>query len=114
MPRGYTAKPLPPSKNDKAAKSSSASISIATAHAGFRFKGKTVSFKVLIRFTGEKFNVNDCPVNLKIKDLKGFLEFICGIPFNAQKLCYLDEGFIKDMPDFNFSIEFFYSFEKKR
>ncbi len=33
---------------------------------------------------------------MKIRDLKCYLEFICGIPYNIQKLCYLDEGQLAD------------------
>jgi hypothetical protein len=92
MPRGLGTK----AKRSEAAKPAShqlpSGINIANAHSAFRYKGKTVSFKVLLRFTNEKFSVNNCPVNLKVKDLKGFFEFICGIPYNVQKLCYLDEG----------------------
>lgn len=67
-------------------------INVAAAFGGSKFKGKCINFKVLIRCTNEKFNVHNCPLTLKIRDLKAFLEFICGIPYHIQKLCYLDEG----------------------
>lgn len=60
---------------------------------GFRApKGKTIDFKVLLRCTNEKFNVYKFPVNMKISDLKSLLEFVCGIPYNLQRLSYLDDG----------------------
>ena len=33
---------------------------------------------------------------MKIRDLKGYLELIAGIPFNLQRLSYLDDGELID------------------
>ncbi len=59
-------------------------------------KTKTVSFKVVIKCTYEQFSINQFPVSMKIRDLKGFLELIAGIPFNLQRLSYLDDGELID------------------
>jgi hypothetical protein len=60
---------------------------------GFRApKGKTIDFKISLRCTSEKFNVYKFPINMKIRDLKSLLEFVCGIPYNLQRLSYLDDG----------------------
>jgi hypothetical protein len=53
---------------------------------------KTINFTINIRTTKEKYKVSKCSVRMKIHELKGLLEFICGIPANLQKLYYLDEG----------------------
>ena len=53
---------------------------------------KLINFNVLLRTTKEKFKVKNCSIRMKIHELKGLLEFICGIPANLQKLYYLDEG----------------------
>ena len=53
---------------------------------------KLINFSILIRTTKERFKVNKCSTRMKIHELKGLLEFICGIPANLQKLFYLDEG----------------------
>jgi hypothetical protein len=67
-------------------------VNVAAAF-GFRApKGKTIDFKILLRCTSEKFNVYKFPINMKIRDLKNFLEFVCGIPYNLQRLSYLDDG----------------------
>jgi hypothetical protein len=59
-------------------------------------KTKTVHFKVIIKCTHEQFNVNSFPLNMKIRDLKGLLELITGIPYNLQRLSYLDDGELID------------------
>lgn len=56
---------------------------------------KRVSFDVILRCTKERFKVRDVSIRMKIHELKGLLEFICGIPSNIQKLYYLDEGIFK-------------------
>ena len=55
-------------------------------------KGKAITFKVTLTCTTEMFNVVNFPQNLKVRDLKSLLEFVCGIPYNLQRLSYLDEG----------------------
>ena len=54
--------------------------------------GKLVDLKINIKCTNETFNVSKFPINLKIQDLKNLLEFVCGIPYNIQRLSYLDDG----------------------
>jgi len=42
--------------------------------------------------TDEKFTMKNVYLEMKIKDLKAYSEFITGIPVNLQRLCYLDKG----------------------
>jgi hypothetical protein len=51
-----------------------------------------INLKVEIKCTNEKFDLSKLSPNIKIRDLKAELEFICGIPFQLQRLSYLDEG----------------------
>ena len=55
-------------------------------------KSKPINFKVKIRCTDELFNVVGIPLGLQVRDLKACLEFICGIPYDLQRLFYLDDG----------------------
>lgn len=59
-------------------------------------KLKTINFKVIIKCTHEPFNVSNFPITLKIRDLKSVLELISGIPYNLQRLSYLDDGELID------------------
>ena len=67
-------------------------VNVASAYGQEAAKGKSISFKVLVKCTDEKFNVLYFPISMKIRDLKGLLEFITGIPYNLQRLSYLDDG----------------------
>jgi hypothetical protein len=69
-------------------------INVASAYGADIAKLKSISFKVLIKCTNEIFTVKKFPISMKIRDLKGLLEFVCGIPFNLQRLSYLDDGMI--------------------
>jgi hypothetical protein len=55
-------------------------------------KGKFIDCKVTIKCTGETFNLKNLPTFWTISDLKAHLEFVCGIPYNLQRLSYLDDG----------------------
>lgn len=55
-------------------------------------KLKSISFKVLLKCTNEQFIVKKFPVSMKVRELKSLLEFVCGIPYNLQRLSYLDDG----------------------
>ncbi len=48
--------------------------------------------RILIKETGETFSLKNVTLSLNVKDLKGILEFTCGLPFNIQRLSYLDDG----------------------
>lgn len=67
-------------------------FNITSAFGAHMTKGKAINFKVHLRCTDEKFNVIKFPITMKIRDLKACLEFICGIPYNLQRLSYLDDG----------------------
>lgn len=77
-------------------------VNIASAFGANALKGKTVDFKILIKCTNEKFNVVGFPLLMKIRNLKACLEFICGIPFNLQRLSYLDEGELIDAKEIQY------------
>ena len=82
-------------KKPNSAKEKGSGPNLVNVSAAFGFratKGKTIDFKVLLKCTGETFNVFKFPVNMQVKDLKSLLEFVCGIPFNLQRLSYLDDG----------------------
>lgn len=64
--------------------------------------GKSIDFKIQIRCTNELFNIVKFPLSMKIRDLKACLEFICGIPFNLQRLSYLDDGELIDSKDIQY------------
>lgn len=70
-------------------------LNVASAFGSHLLKGKSINFKVLIKCTNETFNVAKFPITMQIRDLKSCLEFICGIPFNLQRLSYLDDGKLK-------------------
>ena len=77
-------------------------INVSSAFGSRASRGKTIDFKVLIKCTHERFSVLKFPVSMKIKDLKGFLEFVCGIPYNLQRLSYLDDGELVDAKDIDY------------
>lgn len=57
---------------------------------------RTINFKVVIKCTLEQFHVTSFPISFKIRDLKAVLELIAGIPYNLQRLSYLDDGELID------------------
>ena len=83
-PKSATVKPKPSSEG--------VVVNVAAAFGSQATKGKLINLKILLKCTNEKFNVSNFPIALKVRDLKGLLEFICGIPYNLQRLSYLDDG----------------------
>ena len=53
------------------------------------------SITVKLIDTMETFHLKEVYNEMKIKELKEYAEFATGIPYNLQRLCYLDEGNIK-------------------
>ena len=81
------------SKQSSSKKSASESLVVSVAAAfGDLAKSKSINFKVILKCTNEQFTVKKFPISMKIRDLKSFLEFVCGIPYNLQRLSYLDDG----------------------
>jgi hypothetical protein len=79
--------------SNKQEKRSEVIINVAAAFGNqVAARGKAITFKVTLTCTNETFNVVNFPQNLKVRDLKSLLEFVCGIPYNLQRLSYLDEG----------------------
>lgn len=77
-------------------------LNVAAAFGQQASQGKSIDFKILIKCTNELFNIVKFPLSMKIRDLKACLEFICGIPFNLQRLSYLDEGELIDSKDIQY------------
>ena len=50
----------------------------------------TINIKLID--TMESFQLKQAYNEMKIKELKELAEFATGIPYNLQRLCYLDEG----------------------
>lgn len=51
------------------------------------------SFTIFVRlFTNEKFTLKNISADMKIKDLKMYMEFATGVPVHMQRISYLDEG----------------------
>ncbi|KAF5927175.1 hypothetical protein HPG69_016647 [Diceros bicornis minor] len=48
--------------------------------------------RVLLEETGEMFRVTDCRSDMTVRELKEELDLMAGIPFNLQRLQYLDQG----------------------
>lgn len=69
-------------------------VNVAAAFGSQVTRGKLINLKILLKCTNEKFSVSNFPIILKVRDLKGLLEFICGIPYNLQRLSYLDDGIL--------------------
>lgn len=67
-------------------------LNLAVAYGGHLLKSKAVNFKIRLKCTDELFNVVGIPLGMPVRELKACLEFICGIPFELQRLSYLDEG----------------------
>lgn len=52
-----------------------------------------VSFNIFVRlFTGEKFPLKNISNEMKIRDLKMYMEFATGVPVHMQRISYLDDG----------------------
>jgi hypothetical protein len=79
-------------KQNLVKKQDKTSVNVAYAFSAEVSKLKSISFKVHLKCTDEYFNVKKFPTSMKIRDLKALLEFVCGIPFNLQRLSYLDDG----------------------
>lgn len=62
---------------------------------------KTVPFDIFIYIasTREKFLLKKVNAEMKIKELKCYAELVVGIPYNLQRLQYLDEGDMLDDSD---------------
>ncbi|XP_064640528.1 GA-binding protein subunit beta-2-like isoform X2 [Lineus longissimus] len=61
---------------------------------------KDKAFKIKVKLhTDEVFHVNNVSSDMKISELKGQVEFACGIPYHLQKLHYLDDGDLLDLTD---------------
>lgn len=64
-----------------------------------RDKEKTV-FNIYVRlFTEEKFPLKNVSNDMKIKELKQYMEFATGIPVHMQRISYLDDGELLDHTD---------------
>ncbi|KAK3596887.1 hypothetical protein CHS0354_029074 [Potamilus streckersoni] len=62
-------------------------------------KDKT-TFNIFVRlFTDEKFPLKNISGDMKIRELKEYMEFATGIPFNMQRISYLDDGDLLDSSD---------------
>ena len=62
---------------------------------------KIASFDIYIYIasTGEKFLLKNVHAEMKIRELKCYAELVVGIPYNLQRLQYLDEGDMLDDSD---------------
>lgn len=62
---------------------------------------KTAPFDIYIYIacTGEKFLLKNVHAEMKIRELKCYAELVVGIPYNLQRLQYLDEGDMLDDSD---------------
>ena len=69
-------------------------INVESAFGSEISKLKSISFKVFLKCTNEQFSVKKFPVSMKVRELKSLLEFVCGIPYNLQRLSYLDDGIV--------------------
>lgn len=55
-------------------------------------------FSIFVKlFTGEKFPLKNITNDMKIRDLKMYMEFATGVPVHMQRISYLDEGKTKDL-----------------
>lgn len=52
-----------------------------------------VVFSIFVKlFTGEKFPLKNISNEMKIRDLKMYMEFATGVPVHMQRISYLDDG----------------------
>ncbi|XDA82479.1 hypothetical protein R6Z07M_012355 [Ovis aries] len=54
------------------------------------------AMRVLLEDSGEMFRVTNCRSNMTVRELKEELDLTAGIPFNLQRLQYLDQGILMD------------------
>ena len=67
-------------------------IGLRTGRATTKDGGKAV-FNIFVKlFTGEKFPLKNISSDMKIRDLKMYMEFATGVPFHMQRISYLDDG----------------------
>ncbi|XP_007102003.2 ankyrin repeat domain-containing protein 60 [Physeter macrocephalus] len=52
--------------------------------------------RVLLEDSGEMFRVTACRSDMTVRELKEELDLIAGIPFDLQRLQYLDQGILMD------------------
>ncbi|XP_008582172.1 PREDICTED: ankyrin repeat domain-containing protein 60, partial [Galeopterus variegatus] len=52
--------------------------------------------RVRLEETGEMFLVTNCRSDMTVRELKAELDLLVGIPFNLQRLQYLDQGVLMD------------------
>ncbi|XP_012511922.1 PREDICTED: ankyrin repeat domain-containing protein 60, partial [Propithecus coquereli] len=52
--------------------------------------------RVRLEDTGEMFRVTNCHSDMTVRELKEELDLMVGIPFNLQRLQYLDQGVLMD------------------
>ncbi|XP_045384396.1 ankyrin repeat domain-containing protein 60, partial [Lemur catta] len=52
--------------------------------------------RVRLEETGEMFRVTKCHSDMTVRELKEELDLLVGIPFNLQRLQYLDQGVLMD------------------
>ncbi|XP_076969302.1 ankyrin repeat domain-containing protein 60 [Tamandua tetradactyla] len=52
--------------------------------------------RVRLEETGEMFRVTNCRGDMTVRELKEELDLMVGIPFNLQRLQYLDQGVLMD------------------
>ncbi|XP_060575576.1 uncharacterized protein LOC132733022 isoform X3 [Ruditapes philippinarum] len=59
-----------------------------------------VVFSIFVKlFTGEKFPLKNISSEMKIRDLKMYMEFATGVPVHMQRISYLDDGELLDQTD---------------
>lgn len=50
-------------------------------------------FNIFVKlFTGEKFPLKRISNDMRIRDLKMYMEFATGVPIHMQRISYLDDG----------------------
>ncbi|XP_006896979.1 PREDICTED: ankyrin repeat domain-containing protein 60 [Elephantulus edwardii] len=54
------------------------------------------ALRVRLEETGELFHVTNCRSDMTVRELKEELDLVAGIPFNLQRLQYLDQGILMD------------------
>lgn len=57
-------------------------------------------FNIFVKlFTGEKFPLKNISNDMKIRELKMYMEFATGVPVHMQRISYLDDGELLDHTD---------------
>lgn len=57
-------------------------------------------FSIFVRlYTGEKFPLKNVSTDMKIRELKMYMEFATGVPVHMQRISYLDDGELLDQTD---------------